>query len=210
MKKKRKLNINLLSWIFFVVVIMVAYFYFSSIQKKYESVTSFKECVDLGYPVTESLPRECRMPGKTFINENEKTSLEKKEITDELLGKDFPSLSYVVDGSLLKTDKESEASTTTDLVYTPLFYADSLTEDNLPDRLFIAKRNNKDGIPEYFLLLALGLYDGGYASANGVYLGTKKPIAVTKEKQAIKVTFLCEKEKACSQSFYIKNDILEQ
>ena len=65
------------------VAIGGAIWYFG--QPKQESVappaaTSFQECVDAGYPVAESYPRQCRTPdGRNFV-EDIGNALEKQDI----------------------------------------------------------------------------------------------------------------------------------
>lgn len=75
MTKKKTLTLLLI--VFIIVAGIVLY---TKNNEEVAVVTSFKECVDAGYPVTESYPRGCRTPaGEQFV-ENIGNVLEKENL----------------------------------------------------------------------------------------------------------------------------------
>lgn len=196
-------------WYFILLLIItpLAYLYFSSIQKKHSSIQSFKECVDAGYPILETYPEQCKIPGKSFINPDQKkeTSLPEKES-----GLPFLNLTYLMNGSpIVITSSVTGGATTSSLEYDNNFYRDFLSQDTLEDTLFIAKRIS-EGKSSYYIFLALGLYNKGVAPANGILLGDGKPLTISKDKDGvILVTVACTSKITCTKKFLVKNDILE-
>ncbi len=56
--------------IFFVLGIGGYYFYQNLADEQIQEITSFEECVEAGYPVTESHPRQCKVPGGEKFTED--------------------------------------------------------------------------------------------------------------------------------------------
>jgi hypothetical protein len=60
---------NILTWALIAILLIGVYFYFSKKEESYTSITTFKECVDAGYPILETYPEQCKTPDKrTFVN----------------------------------------------------------------------------------------------------------------------------------------------
>lgn len=77
MKKNIKIIIGIVLLILIVATILMA------VTKK-EKITSFEECVNAGYPILESYPEQCKVPGgQTFTNENQLPLTDSSDI-DEL------------------------------------------------------------------------------------------------------------------------------
>lgn len=180
----------------------LCYLYFSQVEKKYLLITSFDDCVVAGYTVIPgSYPEECSIPGKRFINtrQQKEVSATKNEV---VLPKYF-GLTYLIDGS------PATLSSGTSTLYVkegaPL-YEGVLTDDDLVDIVFIAKKGDL-----HYLLLALGLYNGAMAPANGISLGKDTPLAiVAKEGGMLQVEMDCGQKAQCIKKFIVKDGILEQ
>ena len=79
--------------IFLVVILAVpllAGYYFFNGEAKKAAINSFDKCVEAGYPVMESFPEQCSVPGVgTFVNSNEIQDADK---TDEQLKAEYVGL----------------------------------------------------------------------------------------------------------------------
>ncbi len=62
-------NKNYLIIFLIVGLILVAALYYSRQNFQKESIESFQECADAGYPVMESFPRQCNANGMNFVEE---------------------------------------------------------------------------------------------------------------------------------------------
>jgi hypothetical protein len=67
MKKRLSTKNSLILIATLMVAIVVAVFLFS--QKPQPQINSFKDCANAGYPIQESFPERCSVPGgATFTN----------------------------------------------------------------------------------------------------------------------------------------------
>lgn len=194
-------------YIFFLFILaLLTYPYFASLEKQHSSIRTFKECVDAGYSILETYPEQCKMPGKSFTNPDQvkETSSPKEEIESPFLNH-----SYLVNGTPVYVTTSTDATTTSSLHYDNLLYKAVVSQDTLEDTLFIAKKTS-EGKELYYIFLALGLYNGSVAPANGIFLGEEKPLSVARSNEGhILVTLKCSSTTVCTKKFVVKNDILE-
>jgi len=59
---------NVITLVVVLLALGAAYYLLNS-NKAFKSVTNFEECVEAGYPVMESYPRQCRGKDKTFVED---------------------------------------------------------------------------------------------------------------------------------------------
>jgi len=136
-----------------------------------KNVTNFKECADLGQPIMESYPRQCRFNNQTFAenigNELEKTDLIRinnprpnQKITSPLtisgeargywfFEASFPVRLYDDNNNLLVT---GIAQTQTDWMTTdfvPYTVTIQFSPSPTPTGLLILQKDNPSGLPEY-------------------------------------------------------------
>lgn len=190
--------------IFIALTLLIAlfcYFYFKGLEEKHSRITSFEKCVAAGFPILESYPEQCKMPGKTFVNQKQEIATRDSNTLSRI---NFPTLSFIVNGMKMT----SSGSGTSTLIYETITYEGLLNKDINKDRLFVAK--NKE-TSSYYLLLALGLYNGSIAPANGIVLGKEKVVAITATSSSlIEVLTLCSATSTCKKTFKLGNDILEE
>lgn len=93
--------------IIFIVVLLLlllaVYFIFSSLSQKTPKVTSFEECVQAGYPVMESYPRQCRTSKGEIFTEEIDQETRSRELAEEWILTQSPT--YTFDGYDLQYQK---------------------------------------------------------------------------------------------------------
>lgn len=158
---------------------IVSYQYFHSVQVKYLSVTTFKECVEAGFRVTASYPEKCVMPGKIFINQLQNESTSTVEISGQVsLGNDFKNLTYLinneplvfVDGKHVTTANQTlnQPSVTFEVTDKQLLHdINNDTKDDVVLLLKMSKSNSNQEV--YYITSAIGL-NNGYSGTNALFL----------------------------------------
>ncbi|MBP6888567.1 MAG: hypothetical protein KBC21_02570 [Candidatus Pacebacteria bacterium] len=196
-------------YLLLLLVCSTSYAYFSSVNNRFLSVKSFEDCVKSGSPILDTYPEECKIPGKTFVNKKQSKEAQTKTEQTEVLKKNFLNYLYLVNGT--PSAVTSLPTATSSLIYSDLMYESKVNGDTLKDILFIAHERKAAALDMYYLLLALGLYNGELAPANGIALGGIRPtaISVTNDNK-ITVTFFSGSQSANSKTFVLKNGILEE
>jgi hypothetical protein len=88
----------------FLGTLPVSYWYFSAKQTFFKEVASFEACVKAGFPILSVYPEVCAMPGKQFVNNNQKEqeSHGSAEITllesSQKIQDAYKNLQYYIDG----------------------------------------------------------------------------------------------------------------
>lgn len=196
------------AYIAILVLFVGIYLYFQSQERKYASILTFKDCVNAGFPILETYPEQCKMPGKTFVNDSQlkATSTPSAQIED-----DFLNHTYLLNGQSIEI-KESvgTSSSTSSFVFQGISYTEYFNDDQLKDKVFIVERVNGTA-KEYYVLLALGLYNGGTAPANAIVVGREVPLSITKNTDGrLQVQVSCGGPVPCYKNFTVKDGILEQ
>ncbi|MBP6948657.1 MAG: hypothetical protein KBC41_03470 [Candidatus Pacebacteria bacterium] len=191
---------TLVIYVSLLIAIGMLYTFFSHVEKEYESITTFKECVEAGYPILEKYPEECKIPGKVFVNGEqikEDTQKEVPMLTEVHMNPKNTSYTiegkeiYLKDGEFLDTD------------YAFLYFGKELRLDldgnTKEDSAFILTASSTSSSEVlYYLVVALSK-DGDYRGTNGVLLGENiTPISTEFKNNAIFVTYT-EKEKQNKQ-----------
>lgn len=196
------------TYVAIVAILAGVYLYFQAQEKKFASILTFNDCVDAGFPVLETYPEQCKIPGRTFVNDHQlkATSTPPTQIED-----DFLTHEYLLGGSPIRVYKSIDTlNGTSSFVYQGMSYIEYLNDDRLKDRVFIIERITEK-VTEYYILLALGLYNGGTAPANAILLGHARPLSLTKEPSGrLQVRISCEGPNKCYKNFIVKDGILEQ
>ena len=70
-----KLNTGII--ILAIILIPVTVWHYTNQPQASQEINSFKECTEAGYPVMESFPRKCAVPGgRTFESEEDRKQFE--------------------------------------------------------------------------------------------------------------------------------------
>ncbi len=176
--KNLQKNILFISAIFGTLII--SYQYFHVIQKKYLNVTSFTACVDAGFKVIPTYPEKCSMPGKIFVNQNQK----KIEVPphsqniEKLV--DYKNQTYLLNGqqvhfinghTVTPPDQLLHQATTSFTILDQPFLYD-INGDTLEDTLFlIYAREDSTGKNSYYVGSLVSLNQGFYGT-NLLYIDT--------------------------------------
>jgi hypothetical protein len=151
--------------IFLLTLLIVSYFYFSSVHAAYQDVTSFDRCIVAGFKASNTYPETCRIPGKLFVNEHQKKDvITSTENTDKTLLESYKNLSYFFEDTridfsegvgVLKASSSSEISFT--ILQPPLSFKDENGHDSLAFLLRKKERNTRES---YYLSSATTLNTG--------------------------------------------------
>lgn len=193
------------------VLALSAYVYFSYAQQRFASVTSFDECVSAGYPILETYPETCMLPGKRFTNPRQKKAEEtqqvvsKEQLHDQIVGKE-----YLVNGQKISVAKNGDLAPTgssSAVLLLGQFIEGDFTKDTKNDIVFLARSATTSSL---YLMLAVGLYDG-IAPANGVLIGPSSgtsTLQLNATGTLEVVTLIGGKE--LRKTFRVENDILKE
>lgn len=204
----RKISVKKVSTLLAVpVVLLGCYFYFSGIQNNYLSVTTFDECVRLGYPITTSYPETCRMPGKSFTNPSQ-TALPLETSTQTITSPLYENISYSIEGELVPLTDGSyvlvnENGTTTITSYGTSSTFDSNADGTEDVHFFLTLQNNTSD--KLFYLVTAFKQKTTYKGSNGVYMGENiEPLSITKQGSTIRVQYLERKSGALKPTELVK------
>lgn len=64
-----KLSRAQIIWILALLILVAMLVYPLLIKKMPPAISSFQECLDAGYPIMESYPRQCNADGNNFVEE---------------------------------------------------------------------------------------------------------------------------------------------
>ncbi len=157
---------NLFRYGTFIFALLISYSYFADKRSEYDRIDSFLECKKNGYPIMESYPEICKMPGKQFVNEEQVKQIE-KESNETRLYEDtsFISGNYFLDGELVYFN---DGIATTSLksiekliIETSSYKKADLTKDGALDTIFLVKAYDKREIlTGVYLGATIGLSEG--------------------------------------------------
>lgn len=84
LEKRRMKNVYVLSAIALILV-LIAILFINLPKEQKEEISSFEDCIDAGYLVMESYPRQCRTSeGKTFVESIGGSALDFSDVTNAL------------------------------------------------------------------------------------------------------------------------------
>lgn len=169
------------------------YVYFKNAETKYSRVTSFEDCVSLGYPVLATYPEQCKIPGRTFVNPDQVKPREEQTtvtldtgtttsdaivVKKEYAHEDYKNTRYTLEGKIVSllngtgTVVLIEGSNNPALVS---YFGDDVhfdaNSDNIDDVAFLLKVDSEVGIPLYYLALAITGNNATQQGANAVFVG---------------------------------------
>lgn len=72
----KKLSHAQIVWIIALLILIAMIVYPLLTQKKTLPITSFQECLDAGYPIMESYPRQCSADGNNFVEDIDENNAE--------------------------------------------------------------------------------------------------------------------------------------
>ena len=187
------------------------YLFFTHIEKEYMAITTFKECVDAGYPILEKYPEECKIPGKVFVN----TEQIKEEIKEDItviseLYMNPKNTSYTIEGAqILLTDGVYVSNEQTVTYFGKELRVD-LDNDTDEDSSFIATVVHASSTDIAYYLVVSRNEGGEYRGTNGVLLGENiSPLSTEFKNNTIVVTYK-EKEKQSVRSVYLRDGTLTE
>lgn len=205
---------RILLYITGVLLLFFVYFYFSARQKEFQNITSFDECVAAGYPVNESYPELCVLPGKKFSNPHQKKSEESVVYLPETLpyykafNQNYLSKGTTVFVSAVEGDSALQKATSSVVVFNGSFYQQDFTGDFKKDIVFLAKEPNTETL---YLFLGVGLYSG-FAPANGFVI--EKNIATStmhvRGTSTVYVSATTTDYKNIQKTFHVEDAILKE
>lgn len=199
---------NLVYFAALISIAIMSYVYFLKTEEAHSSITSFESCIKAGYPVLPTYPEECKIPGKTFTNPNQAKETTSPAQTSSST-KTYFDLQYLINGAKVTIGPRSEQ-----FLPTQIGHVIDLNNDSLQDVAFVVEKKVGTETSEYYLLLALGLHNGGFAAANGLLISeltTKaKPTNVyINNNNEIEVAYTCIEGHECFYKFIVKDDILQ-
>ena len=149
-----------------IFVLLISYSYFADIRSEYNSINSFEECKKGGYPIMESYPEVCKMPGKQFVNEEQVKHIE-KENRQARLHEDtsFISGNYFLDGERIYfhggVATTSLKSIEKLIIATSSYKKADITKHTTLDTVFLVKAYDKrEIVTGLYLGVAIGLSEG--------------------------------------------------
>lgn len=190
---------------------MFLYVYFSDLQKKYQAIQSYNDCVQAGYPILESYPQQCKIPGKRFVNElqlvrsanDESVSLKVSSSSLALSKEDPRNTRYILEGKIvaLKDGLGSiifhEGASSTPVRYFDHEATFDMNNDSVKDVAFLLQAESELGTTLYYVALALSdTVSGGHKGVNALFVGENiSPQSVTTSNGIISVSFTENKTK---------------
>jgi len=178
MTKKNIIN-NIILIIIVGLIMAISYTYFIRKHRTYESITSFKECISAGYPVLQTYPEICSMPGKSFTNPlQKKTESTSSTLSDDTGRAMFKNLSYYVDGqelplrngtgTLIPAIISDEAPT---FVIVGDQFLQDINNDSIADTIFLLRSDDtRTNTSRYYISAAMSLRNG-FTGLNVLSLG---------------------------------------
>jgi len=157
----------------------ISYTYFIREHHRYESITTFKECVSAGYLVLQTYPETCTMPGKSFSNPLQKKSeTNKLSVASSSNKDDFKNLMYLSDGQQVQLRDgtgqlvpmvQGDTTKTFTIVGDP--FLQDINNDSIADTIFLLQSNNSRTNKNNFYISAAMSLRSGFTGLNILYLG---------------------------------------
>ncbi len=163
-----------------VIFLIGAYLFFKQIQSEYTAINTFEACVDAGYPVLETYPEQCKIPGKIFTNKSQIHETETKEtaVSAPEINMNPKNTSYDIEGSHIALQNGKwippyqASSSSLNISYFGGELRTDINHDGKEDTVFILTDTTQGSGTFYYLVAALNS-DGGYVGTNGVLLGDR-------------------------------------
>lgn len=217
---KKNIKKNIIGILCIAIIISFSYFFFQRVENTFAKISSFEECLAAGFPILESYPEQCKMPGKTFINNKQVYAKKESSISSQKDAR-YKNTSYTIDGVSIEflhgegtifesTALHKNSSSTFTIIDNPLL-AD-ITYDAVPDTFFFIKKTSNTGnAPEkYYLASSVSLYKE--ALQNSVmYLGSTLSLPEMTVKDGIlHVTYRETSSGTQQKIFMFKNASLQE
>ena len=223
-------NSLLVGLILFAMVI--SYTYFNGQHRKYSNITSFEACVSAGFPIMESYPERCSMPGKIFTNQlqikdSASTSLQTLNQNSAQGDSTYKNRSYTVDGQQVTLQQgvgaltvySSSKQVTTPIVASGTLYTTfDINNDASPDSVFflyvddIYGGSRSEKKHAWYITSSVSLLQD-VSGTNALYIGESiVSTDVTYSNNRLQVTYkTSEKDRAISKKYYtFKDEILKE
>ena len=212
-----------------IVVLLISFFYFKAAQNHYQSITTFKACVDAGFEKLTTYPETCKMPGKIFTNDEQQEAIAMKHASDTAMkidttttAPDFKNLTYSFEGEpimlrngqgVIPSNPLSKRGTTTIEVIGPQLLFD-ITGDSIPDTVFLLRTSNSTSSTSsisYYISSALSL-NTGYIGINILPLRTMSASSTFVYKNGeIVLNFLDNATRTTvTKHFILENNLLKE
>ena len=212
-----------------VLTLMFSYAYFSDKEKKYTSIQSYTDCVSSGYPIFETYPQTCRIPGKIFTNTLQASIKKIEEIKESILPsttptkEDYKNTRYTIEGTvvtLLNGTGTVALIHGSDNLSTISYFGSDIrfdaNDDKIDDVAFLIKVQTEIGTTLYYLALALSTSDTNESKgANALFVGEDiSPQSLSFKNNLITISYgekRLKKQKTTvmkSKQFSIKNNLL--
>ncbi len=199
-----------------IIAIILGYTYFLHQQKEFNAVTSFKECLDAGYLVTGIYPEECKIPGKKFINPDQRKQVASSSQEIEVTINDFKNKTYLIEGQSilfkngngkLNLIKGAPSST---LKQTNASLSVDINNDTKEDVIFLIQ-NTSVPSKDLYISASVSLYNG-FTGINGVYIGKNITNAkLTYAESKIILEYVLQNSKEKKYTYYkFENGILKE
>jgi len=157
---------NLFRYGALIFILLISYSYFADKRSTFNKIQSFEECKKGGYPIMESYPEICKMPGKQFINEDQLKQIEKEsEQARKHEDVSFITGNYFLDGERIYFN-EGVATTSLQhikklVIATSSYKKADLTKDGTLDTVFLVEGyDGRELKTTSYLGAALGLSEG--------------------------------------------------
>jgi hypothetical protein len=166
-------------YILLVIAIIIVYLFFKKMQNEYDSITTYEECLDAGYSMIATYPEQCKIPGKTFVNQTQKgsTDIVAATTTDS---KNYKSATYKIEGELI-TLKNGIALTPSApgsaSIDTMRYFGNEVRGDfdknGTEDIAFLMTKESGGSGTFFYLAVALLLDNQLYSGINTIFLGDR-------------------------------------
>lgn len=176
----QKNPLKIIANILLVVLLIGSYLFFKQIQNEYAAIDTFQACVDAGYPVLESYPEQCKIPGKVFTNTTQVKEIDNKEVVVTIPEKNMNprNASYDIEGQHITLENgkwvpsNSASSSSLAITYLGNELRIDVNKDGQEDTLFVLVDTTQVDHIFYYLVAALNI-NGEYVGTNGVLLGDR-------------------------------------
>lgn len=201
-----------------IAAVLFGYTYFLQEQRKFNAITSFKECLDAGYLVMGTYPEECKIPGKKFINPNQTKQVASSSQEMGIAINDFKNKSYLIEGqSILFKNGEGKlppvkgiSSSTSTFKQTSTILSADVNNDTKEDTVFLLQ-NTSTPSKDLYITASISLYND-FTGINGIYIGKNITNAkLTYEESRITLEYVMRNSKEKNYIYYkFENGILKE
>lgn len=228
-RKHRYHRLKVSLYTFIGIGIIGSYFLFKQMEKEYNAIITFDDCIRAGYPITPTYPEQCKIPGKSFTNTKQVATNEVIEATSTFPEKNMnpKNTSYDIEGvHVLLQNGKADYMPQGDITSTPstvTYFGNDLRidvdGDQKEDATFLVTVSGSGSGTFYYLVTALNK-DNGYIGTNGILLGDRiAPVTIEFKNNEIVANYLDRKvdesittkpHVSISRRFKINNMTLEE